>query len=359
MEDQKNQQAEESVVEVPEIKVEQEEVKLDIENMIPEEVALAKKHGLIKEEPKKDKVDGTDTKPPVVETKDSKEEVEEEVLDPQSFEDMDAVFEKDESKFHKKFTPNAKALYFQNKRNKKLRQEALQELEEVKANYELTSVKSTVAQKKVEKINALLSGDPDKITVEAITEILNAQKLEDNDDNTPLTRAEMKRMQDEQTKKATEQEKAQKDFNDRLLAIEGVGKSQFTDFDAITKLAQEVIESDPDGLYKDILQRSFSDKSIDEAKVVNRIVSIAQLSPKYKELEKASAQAEKKNDGIVDRAIKNSKKTPSSASINGSGGRIVKNEDDLTVEEASRLSTAQWAKLKKETKQRILMGIDP
>jgi hypothetical protein len=82
-----------------------------------------------------------------------------------------------------------------------------------------------------------------------------------------------------------------------------------------------------------------------------KVVTIAKLSSKYG---KESASVEKKES--VEKVIDNSKKKVSSASIGSSGGRRTIVEDDLTVEDAARLSADQWTRLSQQTRKRILGG---
>ena len=61
---------------------------------------------------------------------------------------------------------------------------------------------------------------------------------------------------------------------------------------------------------------------------------------------------DKKED--VNRAIKNSNKKPSSASLGGSGKSNFKSEDTLTPEDVVNFSTTKWMGLSKKTRDRLL-----
>jgi hypothetical protein len=57
----------------------------------------------------------------------------------------------------------------------------------------------------------------------------------------------------------------------------------------------------------------------------------------------------------VNRAIKNSNKKPSSASLGGSGKSNFKSEDTLTPEDVVNFNTSKWMSLSKKTRDRLLM----
>ena len=95
------------------------------------------------------------------------------------------------------------------------------------------------------------------------------------------------------------------------------------------------------------------DKNIDETEIVDFVVDIAKLNKNYGKATEPNPVDKDK----VDRAIKNSKKKVSSASVSGGGGRRTVDEDDLTIEDAKSLSITQWSKLKESTRKRLLMGV--
>ena len=88
----------------------------------------------------------------------------------------------------------------------------------------------------------------------------------------------------------------------------------------------------------------------------DEIVHIAKLHPKFQEV---SNSVDPENKEKVEKAVKNSKKKVSSASITGSGGSRTVNENDLTCEQIGKLSVAQYSKLSKKTRIRGLKGIEP
>jgi hypothetical protein len=349
VEDQENKN--EEVVEIVlQDKVEEvEEKAFDIEGLAPEEIQMAKDQGLYKEPEEVKEDDGeqqeqsetktdSDTEPG-----EKEEKKEEEVVNP-TFEDVEKKEELIE-----KFNPNEKALFWKWKGDKKKRQAAQKELEELKASSELSTLKDNVGNKKLKQISDILGGDADGITIEALQAIISGEGKKD--DNAPLTRADLEEIERVRAEKATQQSEQEKRYADRVQTAEKIGQSKYDNFDDIAKLAQEVVSGDKTGTYQQILSDTFVDTEIDEDQVVERVVTIAQLSPKFKELvSKATPEDQEK----VGRAIENSKKKKSSASLGGSGKRVVTSESDLTVDDIPSMSSTQWSKLKRSTKDRLL-----
>ena len=346
MEDQKNS------VEI-EIPIENtEETVYETEGLSKEELVMVEKHGLIpKEEEKADehkKQPKVDTKNDSVDkgTETEKEEDDGEVLDPNSFEDMDEVFDKDEEKFHKKFTSNAKALYFQNKKNKNLRQELQKELDIYRAEKELGSIKDSVSSKKLAKINEMLA-NPENLTIESLQDILGIQS-KDTDGSEKISRAELER---ELAEKREIEESNNQAYRNRVALAEQIGRSKYDNFEQIATLAQEVISADRTGLKQKLLSEVFTNKNIDETEIVNAVIEIAQFSSKFKDVVNNASSSDKEN---VNRAIKNSKKQVSSASISSSSNRKVINHDDLTIADIASMTTEQYMKIPKKVRERVL-----
>jgi len=343
VEDQENNSVEiEIPIETP------EETVYETEGLSKEELAMVEKHGLI---PKTEEATDEHKKQPEVKSEEDSgdektEEDEAEILDPSSFEEMDDVFDKDEEKFHKKFTSNAKALYFQNKKNKNLRQELQKELDTYRAEKELGSIKDSVSSKKLAKINELLA-NPDNLTIEALQEALGTQ-VRDTDGTDKISRAELER---ELAQKKEIEEANSRAYADRIKLAEQIGRSKYDNFEQIATLAQEVIDADKTGLKKKLLSEVFTNKDIDEAEIVNAVIEVAQFSQKFKDVVNNASSSDKEN---VNRAIKNSKKQVSSASISSSSNRKVINHDDLTIADIAGMTTEQYMKIPKKVRERVL-----
>ena len=336
------------VIEVNEI-TEAEPTAFATHGLLPEEVEMAEKHGLVDKEAKevdessKEEEDGKHEKQPEPETEDSKEDESEEKKD-----EVKPTFDEVEAKEDnlKKYNPNEQALYWKWKSDKKKKQAAIKELEEVKANYELGTIKE---KSKLKKISEALRSD--NITVEQLQEIIG-DTVEKTDD-APLTRADLKQIESERELKTKQEQTANQQYAERLQTAEQIGKTKYDNFEELTKLAQEVVDSDKTNTYKGVLDASFSDIDIDEEQLVERVVTIAKLNPKYGK--KSETQEPEKAESNVDRVIKNSKKKISSASVGKGGGMRAISHDDLTVEDAAKLTTAQWIKLPDAVRKRLLM----
>jgi hypothetical protein len=105
-----------------------------------------------------------------------------------------------------------------------------------------------------------------------------------------------------------------------------------------------------------LIDESFLNDDVDENMLVERVVNIARMSPKFNEV---TNQVKAEDKEKINRVLNNSKKKVSSASVSGASGKRIISESELTVEQASRLSADQWAKLKPETRDRILRGMNP
>ena len=318
-----------------------EEKGFDVEGLSDDEVALAKEHGLVPEEKKED--DGDDGKE---EKEENEEEDEETNDDPKSFEEMDGIFDKDENKFHKTFTPNAKALYFQNKKNKNLRQDLQREVEELKTSKDLGALKVKVNQEKLEKISAMLD-DTENLTIEKIQSVLGGN-VKDSDGTSMMSKEDFER---EKAESDARQQKDQERLAQRINLASSIGKSKYDNFDDILNLTQEVVNGDASGFYKKTFVDLVNSSTVDEDQIVDMALTIARLSPKFKDtMNKATPEDKEK----VGRVIKNSKKKVSSASVSGSGKRVITNEDDLTVDDAIKMKDSEFHKLSKKTQERLL-----
>ena len=316
------------------------------EGLIPEEIAMAKEHGLIKD--KKEKEDGEHKVDTGTETEDNpevKEKVKEEEVENPTFDDV----EKKEDLIEK-YNPNEKALYWKWKSDKKKRQVAEQEREEFKAKYELDSVKNISSKNKLDKIKSALEGGGE-ITIETLQSIIDGQEATKDDGDRPLTKKDLEEIESAKATERERLEKRTKQVEERLTSIENIGKTKHPEFDKISDLAQEITRADKSGTYQKILTEAFVDLEMDEDEVIDRIVTLAKLSPKFKDVGKVVSPEDKEK---ADRVLKNSKKQINSASLTPKGNKRAVSEDDLTVDDAAQLSTDQWLKLKDSTRQRLL-----
>jgi len=334
----------EDTIEISEISV-PEPTAFATNGLLPQEIEMAEKHGLVEkvdETSKEEKEDGEHKVEPEPETKDSEEE-EEEVA--HTFEDI----EKDENKL-KKFNANEQALYWKYKSDKKKRQQAQRDYEEEHAQRELDQVKHQAREIKLRKISEALKSD--NLTVEALQSIIGDERPEE--DNTPVTKAELLRIESEKETKSKEQEKINQRYAERIKTAEDIGKTKYDNFEELTTLANEVVSNDKTGTYKDVLQAVFSDTEVDEDELVERVVTIAKLNPNYGKKKSVGDKMEPTEKTDVARAIKNSKKKISSASVGSSGSKRIISYDDLTAEDALNLDSTQWQKVPRWKKDELL-----
>jgi hypothetical protein len=336
-------EVEEGKVVIEEVAEAKEEESFDIEGLTNEEVDLAKEHGLYKEEEKpKEEEDALHKKQSKAKTQeDSKSEEGGEKSEEVSEEDItfEMVENDKDGKLYKKLSRPNRALYHRFKAHKERMFEAEKEAKELKEKLATINT-DELSSKKIKKIQDALQDTTSPITIELLESIINEKSEPKN----------------EEEKKAEEIKFVQMKVGRKAQHAEDIGKAQYENFENIYKLASEVISADKSGTYQRLIDESFMDDNVDENMLVERVVNIARLSPKFDDVVNQVDPEKKEKE---DRVLKNSKKKVSSASIGSSGGRRIISENELTCEQASRLSLDQWTALKESTKERILMGIDP
>jgi len=326
-------------IEIDETVEESTEQEFSIEGLSDGEVELAKEHGLYKE-----KEEGVEVEE--VKEGESKEEVkEEEEIENPTFEQVE-----ENEKLIEKYDRNSKALYWKwktgNQKVQSFKQDlvdkGLASIDPDSGKFEIFD-KSTipdigVSSKKLDAIKELLK-DPDSLTIESLQAALDEEVKVEEVDN---SEAETKSLQNKISTKSQFAEK--------------IGSAKYDNFEGITQLAKEIMAGDKYGTYQKIIDDAFTNDFIDENMLVEQVVNIARLSPKFNEVvNQVDPEGKKK----VDRALNNSKKKVSSASVSGASGKRIISESELTVAQAENLSPQKWNKLKETTKKRILMGIDP
>ncbi len=301
-----------------------------VEGLSSGEIELAKKHGFIKntEDKKEEGIEIEDGEHKEQSESKAKDKEEKEVDSP-SFEQVE-----EDEKLLNKYGKNEKALYWKWKTDKNKRQEAQKEVNQLKERLK-EAVDSGVSGKKLEKIKDLLK-NPDSLTIESLQAVLDEKIEPEKKDN------ELNNAQAIQQKVAIKAQFAEK-----------IGSSKYDNFDKISNLAKEVINGDSSKTYQKLIDESFLNDDVDENMLVERVVNIARMSPKFNDvINQVNPEAKAK----ADRVIENSKKKVSSASLNGASGKRIISESELTPELATKLTTQQWNKLKPETRQRLLKG---
>lgn len=341
------------IIETPEPVVEE---KIDIAELSPEEQSMAKENGIVPKEA-------------VVEKKESVDKVNNVEEKKKSFEEM----EKNEKTIGE-YTKNEQALYFKWKSDKKARQEAQAErdlkiVQEKVLRAELDKAKEegSLTIGKLNAINKLLNGNSEDITIEAIQEILAAGVKKVNDEDKPLTKADLLSIEKEKEEKAKFEAESNKNFVARMNTLEEYGKTKFEDYDDVITSAKEVLDGKaelPEVIDRaDIARRlveKINDPKNDEDDISDFVLGIAKLNPNYgkKSTEvKSDNKSEKKvSSEDIDKIVKNASKGSSSATVNGGNARRVVSYDNLTIEDAAKLTPEQYMKLPKEVRTRLLQS---
>lgn len=313
------------------------------DGLLPQEVEMAKEHGLVKE-PKDDKEvkeeKDEQQKQPETEAEDNKDEVK------PTFEQVEI----DEDSL-KKYNKNEQALYWKYKSDKKKRQRAQKDLEEYKATYDLGTLKE---RNKIKKISEALSNKD--ITVEALQEIIGGTT--EKADDAPVTRSDLKELKAEEDRENKKLSDAEEERKERIETAENVGYSKYgkEEFEELTRLTTEYVNTPAGKTYKKLLETSFNDTDVSEDVIADQVATIAKLNPNFGKKKEEVKEEPKKEETEADRAIKNSKKKISSAAVASSSSKRRISEDDLTPDTAETLSPSQWSKLKPSTRKRLLQS---
>jgi hypothetical protein len=243
---------------------------------------------------------------------------------------------------------NSKGLY------KKLKEEE-ERRKDVEGKFEFNKVNDSVSRVKLDRIKARLA-NPDGLTVEELQELIGIeQKIEDDK---PLTKKDLEAIEATKLSKAEEEKvvaaEKQAKLGEKVLAAEAFAKEnikdlsagKYTNIDDVIALAQELTATKP--RYAKQINDAFADDSMTEAEVVEVIFDIAKLNPKWGTTTKAE------NNGDVEKMVKNAGKQQTSAALSGGKGSRVVTMDDLTPEDAAKLTQNQWNKLPRDVKDRIL-----
>ncbi len=328
------------------------EDKIDIAELSPEEQSMAEENGVV-------------PKNVVVENKESIEKVDNKK---KSFEDM----EKNENTIGE-YTKNEQALYFKWKSDKKARQEAQAErdlkiVQEKVLRTELDKAREegNLTVGKLNAINKLLNGDPEDITIEAIQEILAANVKKAVEEEKPLTKSDLLAIEAEKAEKEKAVAESNKNFVTRMNTLEEYGKTKFEDYDDVIASAKEVLDGKAE--LPEVIDRSdiarrlvekINDPKNDEDDISDFVLGIAKLNPNYgkKKVESEKSEGSKKvSSEDIDKIVKNAAKGASSATVNGGNARRVVSHDNLTIEDAAKLTPEQYMKLPKEVRTRLLQS---
>lgn len=351
MDEVKEAEAVNTVEIIEEVAPVKEEVSL--EGLDPLEKALAEKQG-VTEKAK----EGTEVKP-VANVEEKKEP------ELQTFEDT----EKNEKELLKKYNKNEQALYFKWKSDKRERQEAKKEAEfatirekGIKLELEKIRANESLSVEKLNKINNLLTGPSDNITIEAIQEILKfaPQEKAGEDKNRPVTVGDLEKIQEKNLTEQKAAEEKQKFLATRITEAENLGKTKFENYDDIVTQAQEVLEGKVEipAIINIVdlsarLAEAIHNKDIELDTIAEYVHGIAKLNPSFGKKTASQSSAKKESNENIDRILKNASKQQTSASVSGGNGRRLVSLDDLTVEDAAKLSQEAYSKLPDNVRKRL------
>jgi hypothetical protein len=301
-----------------------------------EEIAMGKESGdIIDEKPEeKDEAEEGDDK-----KEEKKPEVKKEAKDEDDEEDPEIEAEK-----VKDYTPNEKAQYFQRKKERIKRQKA-------ERRAELTEIRLKAAE---EKIELLKSGkkvdDLDDLDAELDAEL---DGDEGNDDDI-VTKGDLRRAEEKKAQEKKAREEKAKTLTQSLDVRYREAREENANFDALCDLAGEVMEEDQKegGTYSLKMVQLASDP---EGDIAGYITKLAKLHDRYGEVSKGkTVKTGKEGKESANKIINNASKRMTSAAVGGGNGRRIVSEDDLTVQDAAKLSDEAYAKLSPATRERLL-----
>lgn len=293
----------------------------------PEEIAMGEKAGVVVEKKEENAEEGE--KKEDAEKKDPKKEAEK---------DLSA---EEEAETIEKFNRNEKALYFKQKKEKEKRQTAEAERDLLKVQNE--ALKRELGEKKAKKE---VDEDEDNLDAKLNKDLELEGEYEGKEDDEKVVT--VKDLKDLEAKKQKAQEEAVA-ISKRLNEQEEAYRKKHADFDIVADLARKVMEEDKSGAFATKITLMASDP---EADVAGFVYMLGRLHPDYKPgMEKGSEKGKDK----IDRIVENAGKKPTSAALGGGSAGVRKvSVEELTVEDAAKLTPTQWKALPAHVKERVL-----
>lgn len=314
------------------------------------EMKMAKDVGLV-QEPKKEETPKAEAKPEV--KADQKPIISPDELD--TFDKLHDLYQSKPDIFYqlpkatRNLYHNSKGLY------KKLKEEE-ERRKDIEGKFEFNKVNDSVARVRLEKVKQRLS-NPDGLTVEELQELIGIeQKLTDDK---PLTKKDLEAIEAEKNAKAEQEAEKEREKQarvaDKIIKAEAYAKEnisditggKYTNVDDIIALSQEMTALKP--RYAKQINDAFNDENMTEAEVVEVIIDVAKLNPKWGQ----SVKSEESNDK-VEKMVKNASKQQTSAVLTGGKGSRVVNPEDLTPEDAVKMTQSQWNKLPRHIRDKVL-----
>lgn len=320
------------------------------------EAEMAQKHGVIEKDEPKPEV----KKEPAAEKKDEPKPEE------KAEEKKPAADAADVPADYNKFSPNEKALYWERKKERTKRQRA--EAEKELLQLRVKNLEKELAEKKPEP----KAPAKDDLNLDDLLDDKSGKETELDPKDKPLTVADLeKREKDKaESEKSAEAEKAvkAKELRARLSEFEIEAQEKFGDFDEVADLAKDILEKgvalfDGDEDMAELAQAR-AERALHgmvnamkweegQKTPAEMVYDLGRLHPKYRNRAKGASEqpvpAEK-----LERMIENAGKRSSASLPGGNGSRRVVSVDDLTPEEAAKLTPAQYMKLPKAARERLL-----
>jgi hypothetical protein len=319
------------------------------------EAEMAQKHGVIeKDEPKPE------------EKKVVEAEKKEEVKPEEKPEEKKAADATDLPADYSKFTPNEKALYWERKKERTKRQRA--EAEKELLQLRIKNLEKELAEKKPEP----KAPAKDDLNLDDLLDDKSGKETELDPKDKPLTVADLeKREKDKaEAEKNAEAEKAvkAKELRARLSEFEIEAQEKFGDFNEVADLAKDILEKgvalfDGDEDMAELAQAR-AERALHgmvnamkweegQKTPAEMVYDLGRLHPKYRNRAKGASETVVPPEKL-ERMIENAGKRSSASLPGGNGSRRVVSVDDLTPEEAAKLTPSQYMKLPKAARERLL-----
>jgi hypothetical protein len=338
------------------------------------ELQLAVEHGVVRD-PKKDEKKEPDNG---VQGKEEGQKVTEEKAE--AIEKAVESGEADKSKdYLESLSENERKFYWRVDSEKKKRQNAQAERDQVRIQAKALEKQITEKDLKLAEMEG---------RVKALESIAPKKRLEDplglldegSEDRKPetvekpltvrdLEEYEKKKLQEQESEHAKRMERASK-INTRLQELESEGRARYSDFDDKIAKAEDIIKN-VDKLYPEAKDKARITRRIQEAlrelgnadassdsdwNAADMIYELGTFHPLNEKPHSAGTNRADQGDKVdPDQIARIVSRRSSSASLNGgSGTRRVISVDDITMEEAARLSTEEFRKLPPQVRERLL-----
>jgi hypothetical protein len=324
------------------------------------EMKAAEKYGLVKKEDN------------------SEEEVKEEKTAAEIAKDPDVqeafTDPKKETELLKNYNQNETGLYFKMKKERQKRKTAESEKEHLDLKLKLAQKEGDKLKKKIER----LKKKADKKPSSELEDLLQEEDVKSKREEVEEEEEELENEEEKSEQEGEEKEKRAKILKSKLAEQEIDAKTRYKDFDSAVELASDILKN-PDKFYEDeprlksklkqkamqlIRATQMADQFQDgEYGPADMAYELGQLHPDYEKSDAGGKKEEssKKDEGLTPEKLKkitdNSKKRSIGSVGGGSSRERADAYADLTAEDLASMSQAEFAKVPKETRSRILAAL--